>query len=158
MVLAQFIKYLESENLVKFDILREDDECFWNRFKIQKYTFLAMRFGLDLPYKHSMYLYGPYSSTLTDEYYSLAKNPKQYEATQSELPQQFRRDDFLSFVRSKNNGWLEIAATLLSKREFIPRRDDLVENTENTKVGFSREFIDEALRDLEGANLIKCDQ
>ena len=158
MVLANFIKYLESENLVKFDILGDDDECFWNRFKIQKYAFIAKRFELDLPYEHSMYLYGPYSRSLTNEYYSLAKDPEQYDAARPELPQWSRRGDFLSFVRSRDNGWLEIASTLLSKREFIPGREDLVENTENTKVGFARGFIDGTLRDLEGANLIQCDQ
>ena len=157
-LLPRFIKYLEGENLVEFDILGGDERHFWNRFKIQKYVFLAKYFGLDVPYKHGMYLYGPYSGTLTEEYYGLAQNPGQYRDAGPELPQQFRSGQFLDFVRNRNNDWLEIAATLLSKRERIPERDVLLQNTEDTKVGFKRGFIEETLRGLEGADMIKFDR
>ncbi len=157
-VLPGFIKYLESENLVEFDILGGEDRHFWNRFRIQKYVFLAKYFGLDVPYRHGMYLYGPYSGTLTEDYYGLAENPEQYSKARPELPQQFRSGQFLDFVRNRNNDWLEIAATLLSKRKRIPERDILLQNTEDTKVGFTRGFIEETLRGLESADMIKCDR
>lgn len=60
-VLGSFIKFLESKGLVEFDIVGDSDECFVNRVKLQKYVYIAQRFGLELPYKHSIYLYGPYS-------------------------------------------------------------------------------------------------
>lgn len=157
-VLPRFIKYLESQNLVEFDILGEGDRHFWNRFRIQKYVFLAKYFGLDVPYRHGIYLYGPYSRTLTEDYYGLARNPKRYRKARPELPRQFRSGQFLDFVRGRGDGWLEVAATLLSKRKRIPERDALLQSTENTKVMFTRGFIEETLRGLEGADLIKCDR
>ena len=48
--LASFIKFLEGKDLVKFDIDGDSDECFENRQKLQKYVYIAQRWGLDLPY------------------------------------------------------------------------------------------------------------
>ena len=157
-MLPQFIKYLERENLAEFKIRGGDDWHFWNRFKIQKYAFLAKRFGLDLPYEHSTRLWGPSSRTLAAECYDLEENPGRYREARAELPPQFRSGEFLDFVRGRSNGWLEIATTLLSKRKFMSKRSHIVSNTEFSKVGFTREFIDETLRDLEGAGLITCDR
>ena len=67
-LLAEFVAYLEKNGLVEFDALREDGADFRNRFKLQKYVFLAQCFGLDLPYRHGMYLYGSYSRELTKDY------------------------------------------------------------------------------------------
>ena len=154
-MLAQFIKYLEKENLVVFDILGEGETHFRNRFRIQKYAFLAKRFGLDLPYQHSIYLYGPYSESLTDEYYALARNGRQYAAATPDLPESFRREGFLDLVGGRSDGWLEIAASLISKSECITQRDVLVENTESTKAGFTSGFIAGVLRELEETGLLK---
>ena len=154
-MLAQFIKYLEKENLVIFDILGEDETHFRNRFRIQKYAFLAKCFGLDLPYRHSIYLYGPYSGSLTADYYALAKDGRQYAAAAPDLPESFQKEGFLDLVRDRNDGWLEIAATLISKSEQIPQRDILVRNTEHTKGGFTSGFIAGVLHDLEGTGLLK---
>lgn len=155
-ILLRFIKYLEREKLAELDILGDGDSCFWNRFKIQKYAFLAKRFGLDLPYEHDIYLWGPHSQIMSAECRGLAENGDRYDEAGSELPPQFRSGEFLDFVRNRSNEWLEIAATLLAVREDIPKRDELVEITEDGKIGITREFIDGTLRDLEGANLIKC--
>ena len=155
-VLPRFIKYLEKENLAEFDILGDGDSCFWNWFKIQKYAFLAKRFGLDLPYEHDIFLWGPHSQIMADECGDLAENRDRYDGARPELPQEFRSGEFLDFVRGRSNDWLEIATTLLAVREKIPKRDELVEITEDGKIGFTREFIDGTLRDLEGANLIQC--
>ena len=156
-VLPRFIKYLEREKLAELDILGDGDACFWNGFKIQKYAFLAKRFGLDLPYEHDVYLWGPHSQIMADECWDLAENRDRYDGAPPDLPREFRSGEFLGFVRGRSNGWLEIAATLLSAREFGSKRGDIVTSVEDTKVGFTREFIDAALRDLEGAGLIECD-
>ena len=156
-VLSRFVKYLEREKLAELDILGDGDACFWNGFKIQKYAFLAKRFGLDLPYEHDIYLWGPHSQIMADECWDLAENRDRYDGAPPELPQKFRSGEFLGFVRGRSNDWLEIATTLLDMREYIPKRDDLVENTESIIMGITREFIDGILRDLEDANLIECD-
>ena len=156
-VLPRFIKYLEKENLAEFDILGDGDSCFWNWFKIQKYAFLAKRFGLDLPYEHDIFLWGPHSQIMADECGDLAEDRDRYDRARPELPQEFRSGEFLDFVRGRSNDWLGIATTLLDMREYISKRDDLVENTESINMGITREFIDGILRDLERANLIECD-
>ena len=156
-VLPRFIKYLEREKLAELDILGDGDACFWKGFKIQKYAFLAKRFGLDLPYEHDIYLWGPSSRALATECYDLEENPGRYREARAELPREFRSGEFLDFVRGRSNDWLEIATTLLAVREDIPKRDELVEITEDGKIGFTREFIDATLLDLEGAGLIECD-
>ena len=156
-LLPRFVKYLEREKLAELDILGDGDACFWNGFKIQKYAFLAKRFGLDLPYEHDIYLWGPHSQIMAAECKDLAENRDRYDGALAELPPRFRSGEFLDLVRGRSNGWLEIAATLLAVRKDVPKRDELVEITEDGKIGFTREFIDATLRDLEGAGLIECD-
>jgi len=157
-MLPRFIKYLEKENLAEFKIRGGDDFHFWNRFKIQKYAFLAKRFGLDLPYEHDVYLWGPSSRALAGECYELEQDPGRYREARAEFPREFRSGEFLDLVRGRSNDWLEIATTLLSAREFGSKRGDIVASVESTKDGFTREFIDATLRDLEDANLIECDR
>ena len=157
-MLPQFIKYLEKENLAELKIRGGDDFHFWNRFKIQKYAFLAKRFGLDLPYEHDTYVWGPSSSTLAGECYELEQDPGRYREARPELPREFRSGEFLGLVRGRSNDWLEIATTLLAVRKNVPKRDELVQVTEGGKDGIAREFIDATLRDLEGAGLIECDR
>ena len=99
---------------------------------------------------------GPCSSALTTECHDLEENPELYHEARAELPPQFRSGEFLEFVRGRSNDWLEVAATLLAVRKKIPKRDDLVEITEDGKIGITREFIDATLRDLKDASLIQC--
>ncbi len=153
-MLSQFIKYLEEHKLIEFEILGDTESCFQNRFKIQKYAFLAKRFGLELPFEHSMYLYGPYSQSLTLEYYTLANNRKElYDTVDAVLPESFQSRDFLNLIQDKNTDWLEIATTLM-KKNHITKRKDLVENVENTKNRFTREFISGVLDDLSNTHLV----
>ena len=151
----RFIKYLEKENLVVFDILGEDETHFRNRFRIQKYAFLAKRFGLDLPYQHGIYLYGPYSESLITDCYALARDGRQYAAATPDLPESFRREDFLDLVRGRNDDWLEITTTLISKNKRIPQGDVLVEDTEYTKAEFTSDLVTGVLHDLEDTGLLK---
>ena len=153
-LLSQFIKYLEENKLIEFEILGDTESCFQNRFKIQKYVFLAKRFGLELPFEHDIYLYGPYSQSLISECYVLANNRKElYDAVDAVLPESFQSQNFLNLIQDKNTDWLEIATTLMNKNH-ITNREDLVENVENTKNGFTREFISGVLDDLSNTNLV----
>ena len=156
--LASFIKYLEREGLVEFDICGSGDGAFSNRFRIQQYVLLGNKFGLEFPYKEDIYLYGPRSTALAGDCYELAENPDEYASASEDLPSGFRQDEFMDLIRGKDNDWLEIASTLISKREDIPARRDLIDNTEATKIGFTIEYIEGILEELERRELIKCDQ
>src|SRR6185295_9114270 len=45
-----------------------------DRLRIQKAVYLAQLGGADLGYRYSWYLKGPYSTTLTQDYYALHKS------------------------------------------------------------------------------------
>ena len=152
--LASFIKFLEEKRLVKFDIDRDSDECFDNRVRLQKYVYIAQRFGLDLPYKHSMYLYGPYSKTLACHYYTMSRSPGLYGGASAELPSGFDREGFLRSVKDDPK-WLEIATTLIERNKEIAGRNELVENVGNIKYWATSERIAGVLDDLEAHGLVK---
>lgn len=149
--LAGFIKFLEDNGLVEFDILDDGEAQFTNRLKIQKYVFFAKRYGMPFRYRHGMYLYGPYSSELTADYYSLAHNAGRY--TADALPVEFRREDFLRNVRN-DPGWLEVAATIISKNDSIKERNALVESVWHMKSQFGRPYVEKVLGELEDRSLV----
>ena len=43
--LVNFIKFLEDKDLMRFEMIRDGDAQFSNRFRIQKYVLLAQRLG-----------------------------------------------------------------------------------------------------------------
>ena len=152
--LASFIKFLENKDLVKFDIVGSSDECFENRLKLQKYVYIAQRWGLELPYKHSMYLYGPYSRTLTDDYYEIAEKPDLYATASLDLPPEFDREGFLGSIKNDLQ-WLEVAATLIDHNTELCRHDELVDNVESTKIGVEWEYVEGVLGDLDKHGLVR---
>ena len=152
--LASFIKFLEEKGLVKFDIDEDSDECFENRLKLQKYVYFAQRFGLKLPYRHSMYLYGPYSRTLIADCYKMARGRSLYDSAAPDLPPEFDHSGFLRAVRNDPR-WLEIASTLVAQSSAIGKHDELVENVERTKNGVERQYIEDVLGELDKHGLIK---
>lgn len=151
--LAVFVKALADRDLVRFDIVGDSEENFDNRLKLQKYVFLAERYGLHLGYNHSMYLRGPYSSSLTDDYYDLARS-NAVDALNGSFPPSFNQLGFFNLVNNKDVEWLEAAATLLSLRESFSDKTCLLERTKNMKDHISGEKIESALRELEEHGLI----
>jgi uncharacterized protein YwgA len=138
-------------NLLRFDVLGKTQDHFDNRFKIQKYVFLAKEFGLDMGYDFTRYIHGPYSSELANDYYDLGK----YGAGDTvDLPSEFDLEEFNEFVRGKDTTWLESAATLLSLTEYFGDRQALIEKVSNMKEHISKTDIESALADLEKKELI----
>jgi uncharacterized protein YwgA len=45
-----------------------------NRLRLQKAVYLGQLFGVDLGYRYSWYVKGPYSPSLTQDYYKLAES------------------------------------------------------------------------------------
>lgn len=153
--LVSFIKFLESEHLLNFYIVGDSDECFDNRVKLQKYVYIAQRCGLELPYKHSMYLYGPYSKTLTSHYYKIEENLDLHAVASADLPPEFDRERFLKSIKNDPE-WLEIATTLIERNKEIRMCGELVENVVNIKCWATQQQVARVLDHLERCGLTKC--
>jgi uncharacterized protein YwgA len=152
---GSFIKFLENNHLLMFNVLEDNEKSFVNRLKIQKYTYLAKYYGLDLGYSHSMYKRGPYSPSLAITYYDLAKNPKSYEIeAKKSLPKSFDATDFLSLVKGKDVAWLEIATTILDQKERFNNETELVKHVELIKCDYKLSFIKSVLKDLKSKKLV----
>lgn len=165
-MLEGFMAYLEKNGLVEFDMRNEDNAGFIERTnRLQWYVFLAKRFGLDMRYEYDMYFYGPQSRALMGDYIKYAENhvesPGGRMATAQiviRLPESFRSEEFLSFVKGKSDDWLEIATTLIKRSKPIPNRKHLIENIEWTTNGVSIEYIASVLDDLQATRMINLDQ
>ena len=140
--------------MVEFDILGDDESQFTNRLKLQKYAFFAKRYGMPFGYRHEMYLYGPYSSELTADYCSLARDPRRYAV--DALPTEFRREDLLRDIRNDPR-WLEMATTIMGKNERIKERDALMESVCHMKSQFGNPYIKKVLNELEDQRLVSFD-
>lgn len=152
-LLVPFIKMLEEEGLVRFDILDETEEHFKNRFKIQKYLFLARYFGLEVNYSYNIYRYGPYSPELAEDYYSLARNKELYDKVDKQLPASFEKSKFLELVKDKDTKWLEIAATLLDLKGSFDG-EELIEHVYDIKSAFEKDFIKSVYNDLRSTHIL----
>ena len=53
--------------------LKRPDRDYSSRFKIQKLAYLCKSMGMSLNYKFTLYLNGPYSTSLTQDYYQAPK-------------------------------------------------------------------------------------
>lgn len=108
--LRSFVKFLECEADFGFDATR-----FEHRLMLQKYIYIAKFFGLNLGYPYGIYLRGPYSSALADDYYKLAeKEHMVYESDYKKDLGGLNAKKLLDVIEGKNSEWLEIAATILS--------------------------------------------
>ncbi len=107
--LLPFMKFLEKEAGFRFDI-----EKFEHRLMLQKYVLIAKFLGLNLGYLHSIYLKGPYSPALADDYYKLADSYSLYKGDYIKELKGLNIEKFLNVVEGKDAKWLEIAATILS--------------------------------------------
>lgn len=151
--LKGFIGFLVDQGLMEFDILDDGDKQFNNRLKLQKYVFLAMRFGMPFHYRYDIYLYGPFSNGLAADYYALARDSGQDSRYPAAIPGEFRKDDFMKSIRNDPD-WLETATTLIDMSERTKGRTALLEKVCRIKYGFSEKFITDVLNDLETHSLV----
>ncbi|MEM2587927.1 MAG: hypothetical protein QXV23_06470 [Candidatus Bathyarchaeia archaeon] len=137
-VLAAFIRFLKDRLGYVFNVEEEFDK----RFLLQKYVFLAKYFGLDLGYDYSLYIYGPYSRELADDYYELAR---QRVLSEAELPEGFDAEGFIELVRGRDARWLEVAASILAVLEEYPdlSEEEIYGILRMSKPWLSREYFKE---------------
>ena len=165
-MLEGFMAYLEKNGLVEFDMRNEDDSNFINSTnKLQRYVFLVKHFGLDMNYEYNMYLYGPQSKALMGDYLKYAENhagsPDGRMATAQiviRLPESFRSDEFLDFVRGRDDEWLYMATLLMKRSKPIPNREDLLRNIEWTTIDIPMEYVEGVLDELQAANMVDLEQ
>jgi len=141
-LLVAFIKFLSDNSVFRFNI-----EDFRSRFKLQKYVFIARFFGLDLGYSFSLYIHGPYSPDLAGDYYRLNCDIKE-----ARLPE-FRKEEFLRFIKGRDDKWLEIASTLLLIGEEVKNPEELIEMTLEVKPSFDERKVRGVLEELKAFNL-----
>ena len=108
---------------------------------------------------------GPHSKALLDDYVryseSHAGRPNGRMAAAQvvvRLPESFRSEEFLDFVRDRDDGWLEIATTMIKRSKPIPKRDNLIRNVEWTTNRFSMEYITRMLDDLQATHSVDLEQ
>jgi len=140
--LAGFVKALKKIGF-NFNVNR-----FNHRLKLQKYVFLARRYGIDLGYRFNLYIRGPYSPELANDYYSLKEDmPKEH----VDLP-----ENFFKLVKGKSERWLELAATLVMIKERYPDISDeeMIDLVIGNKPFATTEELKDILKKLKKHNAI----
>ncbi len=155
MQLLEFIKQLENKDLLKFDILGGSDESFNNRFRIQKLVFIAKYFGLDSEYNYRIYLHGPYSSRLADDYFNLAKHNNPNNFNKEINDNKFKKEDFFNFVQNRDDEWLEACSTILSLADVYSTKEDLLNKVYEIKAHIPKSKISQVFSELDNRNIIK---
>ncbi|MDD2836967.1 MAG: hypothetical protein PHY05_12570 [Methanothrix sp.] len=153
--LKAFLKFLNDACGFNFHIHNFND-----RIALQKYVFIAKQLGWDSNYSYSIYVRGPYSSDLANDYYALQKieiGDIDYKSALSS----FDRERFFQIVAGKGVAWLEVAATILSiyisnktKMKTEEARLFALERTKELKRGYSPLFIDGVGSALQKTELI----
>ena len=143
MRLANFLRALDEACILDFDKHR-----FNHRLKIQKYIFIAQKLGFATKYNYSLYIHGPYSSNLADDYYRINdfKNTEPVELDSR----------FVRLVKNKSEEWLELASTILMIRGRYEGIDDerLVRLVTTVKPFAQREQLIDIIRTLERCNVL----
>jgi uncharacterized protein YwgA len=120
--LASFLKALDEVGIICFNKKRFD-----HRLKLQKYVYIARNLGFKAPYNYSLYIHGPYSSSLADDYYAIDDFK---DKNSIELDERF-----VKLVRDKSEKWLELASTIIMirKRYVCINRHELIELVQTAK-------------------------
>jgi uncharacterized protein YwgA len=105
--LSSFLTMLQEKINFNFNVNE-----FGDRLKTQKYVFLSQFFGWEHGYSYNLYIRGPYSKELADDYYRVET---EYEIVPfPEIAPAFYENSFIALVKDKGEEWLESATTLMS--------------------------------------------
>lgn len=120
--------------------------------KVQKFVYIVKYFGRNHSYKYSLYIIGPYSSALADEYYGddiLKYSPLKING--------FDLNSFNAFVDEKSIHYLESASTILyymdSEENFT--RSDAIQKLNLIKPHIDSEIVGNAYDDITRLNFFK---
>ncbi len=136
-----FLRMLWDHGLIDCST-NPNDSTLDTRIKVQKFVYFAQKyFGLQFRYRHTMYLYGPYSTRLASDYFQI----RNIGDVPSGGPEGWSRQaEFLDFAKNHNDvKWLEIASTLAHSRfhDNVNGADNLVKRVQAIKLNFSKEYV-----------------
>ena len=132
-----------------------------DRKRLQKVIYLAQAAGLDLGYRFSWYLLGPYSAALTRDYFSLgpqvvaeAQGFKLTDQVVQELSTVEPLMQVPNDVQLNQSDWLELVASLLFlQRDSRHSREEAYRILERQKAHL-HQYADSAQHALEEAGLL----
>ncbi len=154
-ILAGFVEALRRSIGFEFNVNRFD-----HRLRLQKLVYLAKTLDVpNLEYDFNLYLRGPYSPELADDYYHLDKDFKVGENYVNAFLNDPSFKKLVRLVKGKDGTWLEIAATLVELSKVVDNltkiglvKDDeettLIAFTYNRKPFVTRKYIKEVLEEL----------
>jgi hypothetical protein len=127
------------------------DRSFSARFRLQKATYLLKQLGVRpfSEYSFNLYIHGPYSPTLAEQYYSARPGgPARLS------PEVVNKLDW--FVDHSDN-WIELASAILSLRESNPgiADGDLLPTLRMSKPWVTDSAFRRTLHELDEAGLIR---
>ncbi|MGC8584355.1 MAG: hypothetical protein ACP5MH_11620 [Thermoproteus sp.] len=95
------------------DLLDPGDRGFETRLLVQKVVYFLQRLGLTRGYYFDLYLHGPYSTQLADDYMWLARKGDEYISRAAEECAECQKlDRWLEYLGKIDLRTLEVAATL----------------------------------------------
>ena len=128
---------------------------FSSRFRLQKYVYMAEVFGVDLGYKFSWYIHGPYSPDLTRVAFELFQMPKSERPTLSlkEWAKDKVRKAKQFVERTKPHDvdelvWLEALSFVHYLGKLGLKRSEIVGRMEREKPHISPEVVEKALGEI----------
>ena len=148
--LAAFRNQMEEELGWSFD-----NEEFSDRLKMQKFVYLGESFGYDSGYNYNIYIHGPYSPELAEDYY---KEEFEAENSRNIALDEFEADRFKRLVDGKDEEWLEYAATikkLFDKYSFFEDNPRTAAIDQATKIkDMSKSTAEEIFAELKAGDAI----
>jgi uncharacterized protein YwgA len=132
---------------------------FTNRLKIQKIIYLMQAYGLNIGYLYSYYLYGPYSTDLTKDAYSMPDFNKISKMSFSGKEDSNKFEQFINFIGKRKNDvfWLEVCSSIhllynqgYSKKQII----NFIKNKHNDKYIEKEEEISLIYNEIKQRGLI----
>lgn len=120
------------------------------KIMVQKLVFLAEYFGWNNSYSYNLYIHGPYSSNLADDYYS--NNLFNYSSLKI---QDFDSKSMKQFIKDKSLDYLESASTILFYKKLNENisLDFAIKKLAEIKPHISSKIVEESYHDVEGFKL-----
>jgi Uncharacterized conserved protein len=162
--LAQLAFVIRELGVRAGEVLSDGDDGLDTRIRIQKVVYFLKRLGLDLGYEFTLYYHGPYSPTLANDYYLLARLGDEEIGRLAELCVEGGVcSDEMDRLLNELNKWdttaLEVAATIANLLRSPDYRNDLngaIDHVKFLKPWVTDNDIDRALRLLKSLGILKA--